>query len=1339
ETSRWRVLNAEGLSPDLGVVPWLGGERLGKAAVAAETLRGGRAGSPRRSPPPRRSPAGRRDGSQAAAGERRGAGGADLGGEPGGGADRGVGSKRGGGPDSADGPHGNAARPRRLVPRPGGGDVYRRRGGDGDGREGARGDEGARFHGAPTPPADRREDARGVSPAAERGRRDRARDASERARRGASPRSRKRSRDRSRRRSRDRSRRRSRDRSRGRSDGRGAAGSGGRHGDVLEGAGDGGPREVRCADPRARRPPQGFRSDPQEGDRARPTTLKSTSVGVRNLREMNAICVALDHLALGRTKRCADLLTQRFKAVEMAATEGHWDRAQYLELLESDTVSLRTKDEECMVTKEQELAQRVRGHEKPTYAGAWPKSGPGKGYQEYCQDKKGEAKGKEKKGKGGWLEAAFAHEAGARLQGAGSVEEWAGAVAALSGGIASSKTRCPRSSVHLLALAGRCNPTRLGCFERLLRVEPAQFRDFAARSALPPGGREAAVQVALGVVLGLKFLACAGWTATPICLGASAALSPPQGASVQRIWAGVVDFVEAGPYDFDFALVAEETQSKKGFVFRGGGFQAQVLVAALAVVAPRSTVHASTAEWYSLVKAAATLGLFEEVEEEDIFRNQFGDLILGGAMGVEKVKQVGESSEGETFSVDSEDMESCFNIFRVPPAWRGYFAFSKKVPRAAFGGPAAEETCVCIRSVPMGWIGAVDIMQALARRLVYETVPVDGATELRKDAPVPTGDVSLVCMGGFDYVSRVRGLLDAMGPGSEEGSGSVPHGRFVDVCGRLRIPLNVGKSVVDTLRTGILGGELDGLRGCLLRSRQTGHALAGKSLVLASTRGWPKGALQRWAGLFGFAAGFGRPLYSVLQEVFPFLADSNWDRVVAQPPPDDVLAEVLVGGLLLPMAFVNLRAPVRPLIKCSDASEEGAGAAVASSFVDALAPGVGGQAEDWAAGEAEESHQDAPVLRPCDRSFDSDAGRAGFSEAGGKSALERFDGEGVAFEHWNPGCPLDVHYEYYDMIGVTEYPFLLRQRCAGIVELVVDEIGLKSLAAQPSSRLTWLRDALVSSTARLAKGEVIAEAIPYLDALLHTMVQEKELDHLRELLRHADYRGSDVRLVSGQLVDGCRREFPCPAPAHIRYEAITIGTIHRYEVAILRFFQFLRLHDRVYPATLAELEREVTDACLAMASISLLWGWPRFGLSLLLEFLGFLRTGEILSIMKKQVSILGGGSLLVIALPSSKGAKRKGRPEYVRIHDTEVIRAVALLLGSLSPDERLPPGGFRQFSQLLEATAKTIGIAHPNLTHYTLRRGGATWHFSGQDGLNPLVALESAPCHDIYLVHTFGF
>eukprot|EP00959_Pyramimonas_sp_CCMP1952_P121607 2542751-Pyramimonas_sp.AAC.1 len=77
------------------------------------------------------------------------------------------------------------------------------------------------------------------------------------------------------------------------------------------------------------------------------------------------------------------------------------------------------------------------------------------------------------------------------------------------------------------------------------------------------------------------------------------------------------------------------------------------------------------------------------------------------------------------------------------------------------------------------------------------------------------------------------------------------------------------------------------------------------------------------------------------------------------------------------------------------------------------------------------------------------------------------------------------------------------------------------------------------------------------------MVQGKELDHLHELLRHADYRGSDVRLVSGQLVDGCRREFPCPAPAW-RWETIMACPWRQQQhINVLEFIAFLVCFRRV--------------------------------------------------------------------------------------------------------------------------------------------------------------------------------
>ena len=82
---------------------------------------------------------------------------------------------------------------------------------------------------------------------------------------------------------------------------------------------------------------------------------------------------------------------------------------------------------------------------------------------------------------------------------------------------------------------------------------------------------------------------------------------------------------------------------------------------------------------------------------------------------------------------------------------KGFFAFEKPVARSAFGGPASETTLVCMRAVPMGWIGAVDVMQCMARQLVYGTCKVPAHTELRKDRGVPPEEVSIVCMDGFDY------------------------------------------------------------------------------------------------------------------------------------------------------------------------------------------------------------------------------------------------------------------------------------------------------------------------------------------------------------------------------------------------------------------------------------------------------------------------------------------------------------------------------------------------------------------------------------------------------------
>eukprot|EP00971_Amphidinium_carterae_P269571 5347821-Amphidinium_carterae.1 len=124
-----------------------------------------------------------------------------------------------------------------------------------------------------------------------------------------------------------------------------------------------------------------------------------------------------------------------------------------------------------------------------------------------------------------------------------------------------------------------------------------------------------------------------------------------------------------------------------------------------------SRVHADPAEWTKVVFAP------------------HGVMLLNGAMAVDKVKNIGgverklqrfisiftpvndyfdhvlqddqllpyigqlttiALDSGEVILIDSEDLESCFNLFKLPRVWLLFFAFSETVPGWALGRPDLE-------------------------------------------------------------------------------------------------------------------------------------------------------------------------------------------------------------------------------------------------------------------------------------------------------------------------------------------------------------------------------------------------------------------------------------------------------------------------------------------------------------------------------------------------------------------------------------------------------------------------------------------------------------------------
>ena len=83
-------------------------------------------------------------------------------------------------------------------------------------------------------------------------------------------------------------------------------------------------------------------------------------MGMRNSRELRTLAETIDKLLAGDIVGAADMLAQRFKAVELAATEGSWSIAKHLELIpEGGVTSLSARDREAATKKEsQEIKLR---------------------------------------------------------------------------------------------------------------------------------------------------------------------------------------------------------------------------------------------------------------------------------------------------------------------------------------------------------------------------------------------------------------------------------------------------------------------------------------------------------------------------------------------------------------------------------------------------------------------------------------------------------------------------------------------------------------------------------------------------------------------------------------------------------------------------------------------------------------------------------------------------------------------------------------------------------------------------------------------------------------------
>jgi hypothetical protein len=170
------------------------------------------------------------------------------------------------------------------------------------------------------------------------------------------------------------------------------------------------------------------------------------------------------------------------------------------------------------------------------------------------------------------------------------------------------------------------------------------------------------------------------------------------------------------------------------------------------------------------------------------------------------------------------------------------------------------------------------------------------------------------------------------------------------------------KTLLGALIGALQGGTLNGKVGRLGLEHSKAHALAWLGLVLMTEPQWTSFMIRHWSGKACFAATFRRPLLSCLDEVFHAVALTD-DNPMA--PTSQLLDEVLMFTLLVPLTFTNLRADICGQLACSDASLVGGGTAVATK----LRPNLGEQGGDFFAAGYEalpDEHNPASICGNCD-------------------------------------------------------------------------------------------------------------------------------------------------------------------------------------------------------------------------------------------------------------------------------------------------------------------------------------------------------------------------------------
>eukprot|EP00438_Fugacium_kawagutii_P034016 Skav211231 [mRNA] locus=scaffold934:398339:399409:- [translate_table: standard] len=124
-----------------------------------------------------------------------------------------------------------------------------------------------------------------------------------------------------------------------------------------------------------------------------------------------------------------------------------------------------------------------------------------------------------------------------------------------------------------------------------------------------------------------------------------------------------------------------------------------------------------------------------------------------------------------------------------------------------------------------------------------------------------------------------------------------------------------------------------------------------------------------------------------------------------------------------------------------------------------------------------------------------------------------------------------------------------------------------------------------------------------------------------------------------------------------------------------------------------------------------------FAVSLVIGFYAMLRTGELLSLSKKDFSFTARSGVVIISLGLTKSGKRMGIAESVTLTHELAVSFVKQWLRLAQPHQPLVSSHSRwrtMFSKALEE----LKLSDFSFRPYSMRRGGATYYFSRHGSLD---------------------